>query len=183
MTDGAVATSDRLILRTWRAGDREPFRAMCNDARVMEFLGPFSTLDEVDAIIARLDDMMARLGYGFWAVERKEDGALLGFCGLKSGPAGTPLEGGIEIGWRLAHDYWGQGYAREAAQASLDWGWANLDVPLISAMTVPGNIRSWRLMERLGMRRVPGEFLHPDAPPGLNPHITYRIHRPASPAG
>ncbi|NWP15587.1 GNAT family N-acetyltransferase, partial [Escherichia coli] len=87
------------------------------------------------------------------------------------GPEGTPLFGEVEIGWRVARAHWGKGYAREAAQASLDWAWANLDVPTVAAMTVPGNTRSWGLMERLGMTRVPADdFIHPQAPDWLNPH-------------
>ena len=91
-----------------------------------------------------------------------------------------PITDEIEIGWRLAHDAWGQGYAREAAEASLAWGWANLPVPTIAAITVPANTRSRGLMERLGMVRVAdGDFDHPDVPDGspLQRHILYRIAR------
>lgn len=172
--------TERLILRGWREADREPFHAMCNDPAVMEFLGPLQTLGEVDAAIERQNGLLARHGYCFWAVERRAGGAFLGFCGLKPGPAGTPIEGEIEIGWRLEREYWGQGYAREAAQASLDWAWANTDALVIAAITVSANVRSWGLMERLGMTYAPrDDFIHPQAPPHLNPHITYRITRPA----
>jgi len=149
------------------------------DPAVMEFLPPLSESD-ADAAMARQNAMIDSHGHAFWAIERKEDGAFLGFCGLKPGPEGTPLFGKIEIGWRLARHGWGKGYAREAAQASLAWAWAHLDVPTVAAMTVPGNTRSWGLMERLGMARVPADdFVHPQAPEWLNPHIVYRIARPA----
>jgi RimJ/RimL family protein N-acetyltransferase len=116
----------------------------------------------------------------FWAIERREDGAFLGFCGVKPGAEDTPIEGEIEIGWRLAHEHWGKGYAREAAQASLDWVWANLDADHVAAITTPGNSNSWGLMERLGMTRAPeDDFDHPKAVGDLIPHITYRIARPA----
>lgn len=93
------------------------------------------------------------------------------------------IEGKVEIGWRLSHDAWGQGYAREAAAASLDWGFANLDTDRIWAITTPGNIRSWGLMERLGLKRHPQlDFEHPnvadDSP--LKQHITYSIARPVA---
>ena len=91
------------------------------------------------------------------------------------------IEGEIEIGWRLTCETWGQGYAREAAAATLAWAWSNLDAPSIAAITVPANRRSWGLMERLGMRRVvDGDFDHPDLAEGdpLRRHLTYRIQRP-----
>lgn len=172
--------TERLILRGWRDSDRAPFHAMSQDERVMATLGPPLWRDESDALIDRLQGILDAQGFTFWAVERKADGAFLGFCGLKPGAEDTPIEGEIEIGWRLAHPYWGQGYAREAAQASLDWGWANLDTPGIAAITSTGNIRSWGLMERLGMVRAPeDDFDHPKAIERLRPRITYRIARSA----
>lgn len=172
--------TERLILRGWRDSDREPFHAMSQDERVMATLGPLLWRDESDAVIDRLQGFLDTHGYTFWAIERRSDGAFLGFCGLKPGAEETPIEGEIEIGWRLAHEHWGQGYAREAAQASLDWGWADLDVPGIAAITSVDNVRSWGLMERLGMVRAPqDDFEHRRAIERLRPHITYRIARPA----
>ena len=173
--------SARLRLRGWIESDKAPFHAMCNDPVVMEYLGAPMSMADVDAAAARQNGFIADVGYGFWAVERKEDGAFLGFCGLKPGPAGTPIEGRIEIGWRLARPYWGAGYAREAAQASFDWAWANTAADSVWAITVQGNARSWGLMERLGMRRrAELDFNHPqpDLHPRLVPHITYSIERP-----
>jgi RimJ/RimL family protein N-acetyltransferase len=180
-----MIATERLILRGWRDADRAPFHALCSDPVVMEFLGPPLDRAASDAAIDRQIGFVERHGHCFWAVERRADGALLGFCGLKPGAAHTPIEGGIEIGWRLARPHWGGGYAREAAQASLDWGWARLTAAGIAAITVPANVRSWRLMERLGMRRAADQdFEHPDAPPHLRAHITYRIARPmANPEG
>ncbi|MEN9718259.1 MAG: hypothetical protein RIQ99_1137 [Pseudomonadota bacterium] len=175
--------TDRLALRSWRAADVDPFYAMGRDPRVMEFLGPLMDRVDVAAAQARQSDFQHRYGHCFWALERLSDGAFLGFCGLKPGPAETPLEGLIEIGWRLAHHAWGHGYAREAAAASLDWGFANLPAPAIWAVTVPGNIRSWGLMQRLGMvRHSQLDFAHPalasDDP--LRPHIVYAMPRPTT---
>ena len=139
----------RLILRDWRDADAGPFLAMGNDAEVMRYLGPQQSRVDVEAAIARQRGFLRTLGYCFWALERREDGAFLGFCGLKPGPDGTPIAGEVEIGWRLRRDACGQGYAREAAEAALGWGWANTDAPMIAAITVPANRRSWGLMERL----------------------------------
>lgn len=173
--------TERLTLRPWLERDRAPFATMGQDAEVMRYLGPLQPPDQAHAAIDRMIELQVAMGYCFWAVERRDDAAFLGFCGLKPGPEGTPLAGRIEIGWRLAHRYWGQGYAREAATASLAWGWANLPDPAIYAMTVPANSASWGLMERLGMRRLPDlDFDHPalaeDDP--LRRHIVYRADRP-----
>lgn len=174
----------RLILRGWRDSDRVPFHDMGQDERVMATLGPLLWRDETDALIDRVQRILDANGFTFWAVERRADGAFLGFCGLKPGAEETPIHGEIEIGWRLAHAYWGQGYAREAAQASLDWGWANLDVASIAAITSVDNVRSRGLMERLGMIRAPeDDFDHPGAIERLRPHVTYRIGRPAVKGG
>lgn len=173
-----MIVTERLILRGWEDRDRAPFHAMGQDERVMATLGPLLWRDETDALIERLQGILAAKGYTFWAMERRADGAFLGFCGLKPGAEDTPIAGEVEIGWRLAFEHWGQGYAREAAQASLDWAWAN-GIESVAAITTPGNVRSWGLMERLGMVRAPGDdFDHPKAIDRLKAHITYRISRP-----
>ncbi len=180
MTEFALPT-ERLILRGWREADAAPLHEICADPAVMTYLGLPQSRDEVTAAIARQNGFQAAHGYCFWAIERREDGAMLGFCGLKPGPADTPLEGRVEIGWRLRADAWGEGYAREAAQASLDWGFANLRDDRIWAMTVFANARSWGLMERLGMARHSElDFDYPtlDADNPLRPTITYSIARP-----
>jgi RimJ/RimL family protein N-acetyltransferase len=173
--------TDRLILRGWRDADGDALHAICNDPRVMEFLGPLLSRSEIDVIIKRQQGIQADFGHCFWAIERKIDKAMIGFCGLQPGPTQTPLDGKIEIGWRLAADCWGQGFAREAALASLDWGWANLDGADIWAMTVQANSRSWGLMKRLGMvRHIDLDFDHPAVPnfSRLKPHITWSCARP-----
>lgn len=170
--------TERLVLRGWNEADRAPFHQMCNDPEVMTFLGPLLTRAESDAAIDRQLGLQAVHGHCFWAVERRTDGAFLGFCGLVPGAADTPIAGEIEIGWRLGKAHWGAGYAAEAARASLAWGWHHLDAARIVAITVPGNRRSWGLMERLGMHRLPeGDFDHPRAVPALRQHITYAINR------
>lgn len=174
--------TERLIVREWRDADLDPFAAMCADPKVMATLGPLLSREQAAALIERNRGHQAEHGYCFWAVERREDGAFLGWCGVKPGAADTPIEGELEIGWRLASDQWGRGYAREAAQATLEWVWANTDAPLVAAMTNVENDRSWGLMERLGMLRAPeDDFEHPMVPEGdpLRPHIVYRIGRPA----
>jgi RimJ/RimL family protein N-acetyltransferase len=177
---GMIET-ERLRLRAWRDDDLEPFARINAQPEVRRFLGIEGSREESAAAIARQQAMQARLGHCFWAMERRADGALLGFCGLRDGVSDSPIARDVEIGWRLGTDWWGQGYGREAAAACLDWGFESLHVPRIVSITVPANARSWGLMERLGMVRRPDlDFLHPLLPEGhsLRAHIAYVKDRP-----
>lgn len=172
--------SERLILRPWRDEDADEFVRVTNTEAVMAHLGGVTDPAELARSCGRSQALQAERGHCFWIVERRADGALLGFCGLKIGNVGT-IDGEVEIGWRLREDAWGQGYAREAAEASLAWAWANLAVDRVVAITVPANKGSWGLMKRLGMTRRPDlDFGHPSFAPGhpLHAHITYVIERP-----
>ena len=176
-----MIVTERLLLRMAEPRDRAALWAQTRDPRVMQYLIPVPDDAALDAMIARMHASQAEHGFAFWIVERRSDGAVLGVCGLKPGTPDTPIAGMLEIGWRFSQDYWGQGYAREAAQATLDWVWANLPALEVAAITVAGNTSSWGLMERLGMHRiVDGDFDHPllpdDSP--LRRHIQYRIDRP-----
>ncbi len=177
-----MITTERLILRNWQRSDHAPFNAMGRDPEVMEYLGSLQSQDETDAGIGRLMAIQGAHGHTFWAIERRDDCQFLGFCGLKIAPEGIAgIENAVEIGWRLRRDAWGAGYAREAAAASLEWGWANLPINRIIAITTPANLRSQGLMLRLGMVRQDGlDFDHPalalDDP--LRAHVTFEIYRP-----
>lgn len=182
MAEFAITLSS-LILREWRDSDFDPFLAMGRDPEVMAYLGPLREPDDVWQLINRLRSYQAEFGYCAWALEQRSDGAMIGFCGLVPGPAGTPIEGKVEIGWRLARAAWGKGYARDAAMASLDWAWANLDLPTIWAITVEANTRSWGLMQRLGMTRHHDlDFDHPNVADdsALKRHMTWSIDRPGT---
>ena len=177
-----IAETERLILRTWRDDDLAPFHAMCSDQRIMATLGPLMDRVGTAALIEKLHWHQAKNGHCFWALESRSDGRFLGICGLIRADVG-PIADKVEIGWRIAYEDWGQGYAREAAMASLDWGFANLSDDDIWGITTPANTRSWGLMERLGMKRHPElDFDHPNVPDGspLKRHITYSIDRPIS---
>ncbi len=172
--------TERLTLRPWRDEDGPEFVRVTNTPAVMAHLGGVQDPDLLATSAERQQRMQGERGHCFWIVERRSDRALLGFCGLQPGSVAT-IAGEIEIGWRLREDAWGQGYAKEAAFASLAWGWANLDTPRIVAITVPANTASWGLMERLGMRRRADlDFGHPSFAPGhpLHRHITYVAERP-----
>lgn len=169
----------RLILRDWRQDDIVPFLRHTNTPEVMRWLGGVTPQPEAtDRITKRLMRWQQERGFTFWVVERKNDGELLGFCGLKlADTVGSPIEGDHEIGWRLREDAWGQGYAKEAATASLDFAFYTLGAPHVVAITFNQNEASWGLMERLGMTRRPDLDYDDERFPDLNPTIIYRIDR------
>ena len=145
--------TDRLILRDWREDDWPLFWEGTNTPAVMRWLGGVCDADKRAGAQDRLLRYQRDHGHTFWVVERKADGAILGFCGLKRcNQAGGPL-GMMEVGWRLREDAWGQGYAREAASASLDLAFERFGADEVVALTVARNTASWGLMKRLGMRR------------------------------
>ena len=172
-----VASTDRLILRAWGEGDSDRFYDAMNTPAVMRWLGGAQDRATWDAALERLDGYQRDFGHTFWLVERKTDGELLGFCGLKRvNSDGTDLVGQFEVGWRLRESAWGQGYAKEAAIAALDLAFDRFDAPHVVALTVDGNTGSWGLMEKLGMtRRADLDFDDPRFAPELNPTIIYRI--------
>jgi RimJ/RimL family protein N-acetyltransferase len=171
----------RLLLRDWREEDIEPFIRHTNTPAVMRWLGgPRSPEEHRRIIHERMMRWQRERGFTFWVVERRQDGELLGFCGIKIADGeGTPIAGEHEIGWRLREDAWGQGYAKEAATAALDFAFDRIGAAQVVAITFAPNEASWGLMERLGMRRR--EDLDHDDPrfPELNPTIVYSIDREA----
>jgi RimJ/RimL family protein N-acetyltransferase len=170
----------RLLLREWRDADREPFAAMNADPRVMEHFPAQLTPAESDALIARMTAGWVADGFGLWAVERQADGRLVGFTVLVAPTFEAHFTPAVEIGWRFAVEAWGQGYATEAARAALRFGFEDLDLAEIVSFTVPANMRSRAVMERLGTTRNPADdFDHPRLPPGhpIRHHVLYRLTR------
>ena len=168
----------RLVLRQWRAADREPFPALNQDSRVTEYLLPLSAPDS-DALADWLAAGIDEHGWGFWAVEAPGVAPFIGFVGIKPLTPVLPFAPGVEIGWRLAQRYWGKGYASEGAQAALRAGFEQVGLEEIVAFTATGNLRSRAVMDRLGMKADPQEFDHPAVPEGhpLRRHVLYRIGR------
>ena len=145
--------TERLILRDWREEDWEPFWAGTNTPNVMRWLGGVLGAEGRAEQQQRQANYKSEHGHTFWCVERKSDGSILGFCGLKrSNEEGGP-QGMMEVGWRLREDAWGQGYAKEAALASLDIAFDQFAADEVIALTVMANRPSWGLMLRLGMER------------------------------
>jgi RimJ/RimL family protein N-acetyltransferase len=165
----------RLHLRRWRFEDRAPFAALNAEPAVLRFLAPLRP-GGTDALIERFEAHFDEYGYGYWALEEKESGALIGACGLSHVTFEVPFAPAVEIGWRLSERWQGKGLAREAAQAVLDAAFRHFGLTRIVSFTVPANRASWGLMERLGMRRV-GAFENPTLAEGhpLRAQVLYEI--------
>jgi RimJ/RimL family protein N-acetyltransferase len=157
--------TQRLLLRNWKPEDFDAFVALTNSEPVMRWLGGVQDPALLrERLASRFTAWQEERGFTFWVAERKSDGELLGFCGLKiADDPGSPVEGEYEAGWRFREDSWGQGYAKEAAVASLDFAFDTLRAERVVALTVPGNGASWGLMQRLGMVRRPDlDYAGPD---------------------
>lgn len=166
----------RLILRDWKEEDIPFFTRMNTDPHVMEFfLNPLSQ-EESYAFYQRIQKEFQTYGFGLYAVERKEDHAFMGYTGLHQITFDVDFAPGVEIGWRLAHEYWGHGYAPEAANACLEYTRQKLDIKELYSFTSLLNLRSERVMQKIGMIRMK-EFDHPLVP-AENPlfrHVVYHI--------
>jgi len=174
--------TDRLLLRRWYPNDREPFRRINADARVMEFYPNVLTAKESDDIIDRAEQHFDKHGFGLYAVDLKESDVLLGFVGLQNVPITAHFTPAIEIGWRIAFEHWNKGYATEAAKVVLDFAFLKLNLPEVVALTFQGNRRSRRVMEKLDMTYDPkDDFDNPHpllANTRLRPHVVYRKRTP-----
>ena len=188
MSPYPTLTTPRLVLRPWRDDDLPAYAAMNADPRVMQFFQKTWTPQESAATLARVRDHFDRHGFGKWAVEAPGVAPLVGIVGLGIPDYDLPFNPCVEMGWRLAAEFWGRGYATEAARAALDFAFCELRLPEVVAFTVPANVRSRAVMERLGMTRNPADdFDHPMVPVGhpIRRHVLYRLtaSAPASPTG
>ncbi len=182
--DAVIITTPRLRLRLWKPTDLVPFAAMNADPRVMEFYPDLLTREESDAMAVRIQQSFSKHGFGLWALEIPGAAEFAGFVGLsvpRFEAAFTPC---VEIGWRLGTEYWGWGYASEAARAVLEHGFGPLGLREIVSFTATQNLRSQAVMRRIGMERCAElDFEHPVLSLGhrLQPHVFYRV-RPPYPA-
>lgn len=170
----------RLCLRNWREEDRDLFHEINADPKVMEFFPFRRTRLESDALFEHVRTMISESGLGFYAVALKDTSEAMGFCGLaRPGIAPVLPEDSVEIGWRLATRFWGNGYMTEAAKALLKYGFEELRLPEIVSFAVAANTRSTAVMRRIGLHHDPArDFIHPRVPeshPHLKPHLLYAI--------
>lgn len=172
--------TERLILRRWRPSDLKPFAALNADPRVMEHFPSTLTEDETALMIQSLEDRFDKNGFSFWAAELKATQEFIGFVGLNRPGYETPFTPCVEVGWRLAYEHWGKGYAPEAALATLEYGFEKMNLDEIVSFTSESNLNSQRVMQKIGMTCDPeGGFDHPTLPVGhpLRRHVLYRIRR------
>lgn len=167
--------TERLLMRRWRDGDREPFAAMNADPEVMRYFPATLSRAESDQLIDRIEERFDQQGFGLWALELLESSQFIGFTGLNPMPDGVPGSGDQEVGWRLDRGAWHRGYATEAARAALDVGLTRLGLPVVWSMTAVLNLPSQAVMQRLGMT-LHRHFDHPRIGVGhpLRPHVVYR---------
>ena len=175
MTDIFIETS-RLILRQWKETDYEPYIELNMDTNVAEFFPSISTRAETIAQIERFTQHINKYGYGFFAVERKDNNEFIGFTGLSHPRFESYFTPCVEIGWRLSKANWGYGFATEAAKAFLEHGFNKLGLSEIYSFTAVHNARSERIMKKIGMIKQ-GVFDHPSIEEGhiLKSHVLYKI--------
>jgi [ribosomal protein S5]-alanine N-acetyltransferase len=170
--------TSRLTLREWQESDYEPYIALNADIQVMEFLPSVLTREQTLTQIGRISGAIGENGYGFFAVERKDNGQFIGFTGLNYVTFESDFTPCTEIGWRLSRANWDQGFATEAAKACLEFGFGKLGLNDIYAFTAFGNRRSENVMKKIGMEKT-GTFDHPLVTDGsaLKTHLLYKVSK------
>jgi RimJ/RimL family protein N-acetyltransferase len=173
----AELETERLLLRQWDDADLEPFAELNADPEVMRYFPAPLTRQQSNALARGIFSMIEAQGWGLWAVEVKDGPRFIGFVGLAEPEFEAHFTPAVEVGWRLGREHWGMGYASEAARAAVQFGFERLELPEIVSMTSGPNVRSQRVMERLGMTRDPrDDFEHPRIQEGpLRRHLLYRL--------
>lgn len=178
MVAGPELRTDRLLLRPWRESDCEPFAQLNADPEVMRYLQGPRSRERSDASIASMERQFAEQGWGLWALEVIATGEFIGFTGLARSDFDAHFTPAVEVGWRLARQAWGHGYATEAGAAAVRFGLGPGGIPDIMSWTAAINSPSRAVMARLGFRHDPAaDFEHPRVPPGdpIRPHVLYRL--------
>lgn len=179
MTDPVIKT-ERLIMRPWKEEDFDAFARLNADPRVMEFFPGVLTQEESDQFAKRICIAMKQQGWGLWAVSIPDVADFIGYIGLAPVNFVADFTPAVEVGWRLAYDFWNQGYATEGAQAAVKYGFENLHLNEIVSFTAIQNTRSQKVMKKIGMKHHPEEdFDHPKLAEGhwLSRHVLYRIKK------
>jgi ribosomal-protein-alanine N-acetyltransferase len=178
VSDPSTLRTQRLLLRRWKGEDRAPYAAMNADPVVMEHFPAPLTRAQSDASVDRFERVWDERGLGLWAARRLDSGGFVGHVGLSPAEFDADFTPAVEVGWRLVAAEWGRGFATEGARAALASGFDQHGLAEIVSFTAESNERSWRVMERLGMRRdTDGDFDHPNVPEGhpLRRHRLYRL--------
>ncbi len=169
--------TDRLLLRQWQPTDREPFAKLNADPKVMEFFPNLLSREASDAMADQIQALIEQQGWDLWAVEIKNTQQFIGYVGLHVPTYDLPFNPCVEVGWRLAYEFWGNGYAPEAALMALKFGFESLNLAEIVSFTTMNNVRSQRVMEKIGMQRSSETFPHPkvSVKSELREHCLYRL--------
>ncbi len=177
--------TSRLVLREWREADRETFRSVINTPAVMRYFGGVKAMIDCDALFDKRIADQARHGMSYWAVTLKADATIIGTCGVRIAdnyPPDLPIHNKVEAGWRIGERWWRQGFAIEAASASIAWLWNYRNAADVLGWTSRPNLPSQQLMVKLGMARRPDfDFDHPSisSRSELRRHIAFGINRPS----
>jgi RimJ/RimL family protein N-acetyltransferase len=178
----AQIETPRLLLRTWRTSDREPFAHLNADPEVMRYFTAPLSREESDALVDRIESGFAERGWDMWAAELRETGEFIGFVGLNVPRFEAHFTPCVEIGWRLAAAHWNRGLATEGARAALRHGFDTIGLGEIVSFAVVANLPSRRVMEKIGMTHDDADdFDHPGLPGhALQRHVLYRIRSVSS---
>ncbi len=169
--------TERLLLRQWDESDFPIFYRLNSDPAVMEYFPNTLSEEESNRVAKTIQNLISERGWGFWAVEEKGTGNFIGFVGLHIPKPELPFSPCVEVGWRLAKEYWGKGYATEAGKAALNFGFGELGLKEVYSFTSVDNTKSRAVMERLNMHNTNQNFEHPEVPKGnpLKEHVLYKI--------
>ena len=159
-----ILTTERLGLRNWNDNDQEPFFKITGDPEVMRYFPKPCTREESDTLIDRLGEHIDKHGFGYFAVDHLATNSLVGFIGMMHQDYESPYTPFVDIGWRLSKDYWGKGLATEGAMACMEYGFRELGLKRLFAVTPFGNTPSQKVAMKIGMTKI-GEFIHGNIPP------------------
>ena len=178
-TKSVVLETKRLKLRQWIPEDYKCFAQMSADSKVMEYFPRVLSEEESNVVADKVSTLINSNGWGFWALELLSEGRFIGFVGLHRLELEYPFSPGVEIGWRLSREFWGRGYASEAANAALQFAFRSLGLNEVVSFTAVRNKRSEAVMKKIGMIDARENFNHPNLPFGdpLREHVLYRIAR------
>lgn len=175
-----IIETERLILRTWRKEDTDPYFQINQDPKVMEYFPGLQDLETTKNFIIKVNNHFDKHGYTLYATARKDTNEFIGFIGLFVADFEAHFTPATEIGWRLSSKHWGKGFATEGAKAVLDYAFKELEIPEIVSFTAEGNAKSIKVMQKIGLQHNAGnDFDHPkldDASP-LKRHVLYRLTR------
>ena len=180
-----ILSTERLILRTWKPSDIPLMAAISSNPLVMEHFPATQDIAATQALVNHINQHYEKFGYALYAVETKDTHEFIGFVGLNHPPfeipnfqpKGLPI---VEIGWRLSSKHWGKGYATEAAKAVLHYAFSELNLSEIISFTVVANIKSRRVMQKIGLHHAEADdFDHPKLEENspLRRHVLYRLTR------